>query len=394
MQSEIDKQIPRALELRDVIYGLPHLTILGPQDDAEISRFFDQAAMGGRSLRLLMQRRPRFHALLEHRGGTSRVLGLRDHEGRLVGTGAFTSTTCFIDRKPGHFVYMADLRIQCKDKDIRREWRECFGRLLKDIPRTRDAGENARLICVIIETNAKAIRVLKENSHNGQRLVQLAPYAMITLFKRLRLRPVKCRRFFAEQGATLEELESFLDSVHREQAFGQCFAAPHYELRRRLKEWKGLSLNDFYVVRDSAGRIVATTALWNPNHCKQSVIEGPWWTKLYNGIARPLGLPQFGQPLKIVYMTHLSFAWHLTPEQRQRVFEVLVERVWPEKKKRKAHGLAFCDFSEFTLTGAVKAYVKVPVKVGMYIAVPEEEAAKFNRDTLGKFPPAFELALV
>lgn len=392
---QIDIEALRDLELHDLTKALPHASPLYPKHDSEILDFFDQAGMGGK-VRLLMQRKPRFHDLFDQRGGVSRVLGMRDSEGRLVGTGSLTSTPCFIGGEPGAFGYMSDLRIQTRDRAVRAEWRELFARILQYGPLVRELRPNGRLVCVIIESNARAIKVLKESTHNGQRLVPVAPYSMVTLLKRLPFRRkfVSAAYTIQQGGVSVEELEVFLHSVHKDQAFGQCFGAPHFELRRRLGVWKNFSLDDFFVVRDRAGRIVAATALWNPNHCKQSVVEGPWWTAVYNWIARPFGLPQFGKPLEISYFTHLTFSWDLDMDQRRHIFAALVDHVWPEKKKRGAEGLAFCDFKDYALSPALKGFVKAPVHVGMYLAMPESDVAGFDKVSLGKFPPAFELALV
>lgn len=396
---QFENEIPReTLSLSDLVKGSRQLQMLTPADDAEIAAFFDRAAMGSK-FRLLMQRKPRFHDLFDQRGGVSRVFGMRDYDGKLIGTGALTSTPCFINGEPGRFGYMADLRIQTHDRSLKEEWRGLFGRILKYGPTSKEMGENGRMVAVIIETNHRAIRLLKESTHNGQRLFPLAPYSMVTIFKRLpwfRKKSVdfKAEHFAGKGEAGIHELESFLESVHKRQAFGQCFGAPHYELRRRLQVWENFSVQDFYVVRDRAGKIVASAALWNPNHCKQSVVEGPWWTGLFNIFARALRIPQFGRPMEILYLTHLSLSWDLSPEEREEVFGLLVSKLWPERRKRNAEAIAFCDFKEFSLAGGLRGYIKAPVKVGMYLVMPEEELATFDRNTLGKFPPSFELALV
>ncbi|MBX3022047.1 MAG: hypothetical protein KF799_10255 [Bdellovibrionales bacterium] len=391
----IDTERPHAsaLELHDLAKASPQTVALNRAHDAEILQFFDNAGMGGK-IRLLMRRRPHFWDLFDQRGGVSRALGMRDYEGRLIGTGSLTSTPCFIAGQEGRFGYMSDLRIQTRDKSLRLVWRDLFARILQYGPTLKELGERGRLLCVIIESNARAIKVLKESVHNGQRLVNIAPYAMITLFKRLPRPRRRSTEFSVSQQTSVEELETFLDSVQRPQAFGQCFLGPHFELRRRLKEWVGFSLGDFYVVRDCSGRMVGCTGLWNPNHCKQSVIEGPWWTRIYNMFAHALRLPRFGRPLEIVYLTHLSFAWDLSAEQKAEAMAQLMDALWPEKRKRRAEGLAFCDFKEFSLAGQLKGYLKVPVHVGLYTVMPEKEVAGFDRNSLGLFPPAFELALV
>lgn len=395
MQLETERKPVPAL--RDLITSeFPNICELKRSDDREILQFFDHCGMGGGGFKLQMKRAPYFWNLFDHRGGETTVLGLRGADGALIGTGAMTATDCYIGGRPGRNMYMADLRIMCPDHLIRKQWKQMFAKIMEAGPRLQEANGNGYLSCVIIETNAKALKALKEKVHNGQKLVRLTSYSMITLFRRWPWRrKVTDKRFVVERGGNADEIENFLGSVAREQAFGMPFGAPHFELRRRLKTWVGLSINDFFSVRDGeTGKIVATTALWNPNPCKQTVVEGPWWTKPFNWIARMVNFPEFGKPLQIQYLTHLHFAWELSEADRRKVFSILVDHVWPEKSKRGAQGMAYCDFTDYTLRPAVKGFGKAAVHVGMYIILPQELAETFDRSTLGKFPPAFELAMV
>lgn len=392
MQQDLERPTT-AFDLRKLLARFPHMSIVTEGADAEILAFFDQAGMTGKTFSLLMQRKPRYFDLFRMRGGESRVIGAREDDGKLVGIGAMTSTPCWIGGRPGHFVYLADLRIKTGNRAIRNEWRDVFGAMIADAPKTAEAGENARIACVIIEGNEKARRVLENKDYNGHRLHRLASYSMITLLGRMPWRRrARSDAFRVERGAALAELETFLADAHREQAFGQAFGAPHFELRRRLATWPEFALADFRIVRDRAGRIVAATAPWNPNSCKQSVVKGPWWTCMWNFAAKTLGWPQFGKPLEVLYCTHLTFAPSLSASERREAFALLVDDVWPEKRRRRAHGLAFCQFAEYELASGLRGYVKVPVPVGMYTAVPS--GAEFDASALGRFPPAFELALV
>lgn len=372
---------------------------LTESDDAEILGFFDRVGMSGRGFTLLMRRHPHFFDLLRHRGGCSVISGLRDKSGQLVGTGTMTSTPSFVNGKSANTVYLCDLRVDCPDRDVAKTWKEGLAKMLSEGTQIRELGENPHLVTVIIEGNERARKVLEDRSYGGKRLFCLAKYSMITLLFRKPFFRRNKRHFTIENNPPLGETEAFLHSVHSKQAFGARFDAPFFELRRRLKIWENFSMSDFYVARDGTnpdqrGKIIASAALWNPNHCKQTVVLGPWWTTPYNWIARALNLPEFGKPIEIVYLTHLSFSWDLTQEQKLQAFKDIVSAVSPEIKKRKAHGLAFCDFKEFSLAPAVDDYLisKVPVK--MYQVIPESEIESFDRTTLGNFPPAFEMALV
>lgn len=381
------------ISLAEILKDSPHIRVLDESEDGEILRFFDHAGMQGGAFRLLMQRKPRFHDLFEHRGGVSRIAGMRDSDNHLVGTGAFTATPCYINGRPGKFVYLADLRVQTRDHALRQEWKEWFGKVMHQARRVNELAGNSYMACAIIDTNAKARHVLESKSYHGQRMTRLASYSMVNLLSRWPRIPSRATAYQIERGATLEEMEIFLESVHSRQAFGHMFSTPHYELRRRLNAWKGLSLNDFFVARNAQGKIVATTALWKPQ-CKQTVIEGPRWTNIYNSIARKAGWPEFGQPLEILYMTHLTFSRDLSPAQKRIAFGQLVDAIWPEKRIRRAHSIAFCDFHASPLTPGLRGYLKANVKVGLYLLLPESEVAHFDPATLGEFPPAFEMALV
>lgn len=393
MPQEIEDPI-QPLSFQQMTVGKKFIHRLDESHDSEILQFFNRVGMAKGRFRLLMKRAPHYFDLLRHRGGRYVAFALRDRAGHLAGTGTASSTAAYVGSQIGHCVYMCDLRIDCRDREVAQEWKQTFGLFLRDARRLPEIGERAKFITAVIEGNERARRVVEDQSYAGQRLVTLTPYSMVTLLFKKPWARTKTTPFRVERGAHLQELEIFLHSVHREQAFGNCFAAPHYELQRRLRDWKNFSLQDFLVVRNNRGQIVAATALWNPNHCKQTIVEGPGWTKAFNFFSRWLSLPQFGLPLEIVYFTHLSFSWDLSLEQKQIILGQLVDVAWSEKRKRKAHALAFADFKEFSLLPGVKNYLKAEVPVKMYISVPEEERESFQRESLGRFPPAFEIALV
>lgn len=383
------------MDLTQFVSRAKNIRQLSEADDGEILNFFDKVGMKAGGFQILLKRHPHFYDLLRHRGGKSFIFGLRDTTKALVGTGAMTSTPAYIGGKLGHSIYLCDLRVECPDREVQKEWKIFLGNGLKNASRLKEVGERGHLLSVIMETNERARKALEEKSFEGQRLLNISSYAMVMMWKK---KPFKGTRktpeFRVENNPGLEELESFLEGVHRKQAFGYVFGAPHFELRRRLKEWKNLSLKDFYVVRDAQNKIVASTALWNPNHCKQVVIEGPWWTRIVNPVMNLLSLPEFGKPLEVVYLTNLTFSWDLSSTQKESAFAVMSDALWLEKKKRKAHCLAFCDFNDHSLMGAMQNYIVSRTKVRMYISLPEEQVANFNPQTLGQFPPAFEMALV
>ncbi|MGE0633950.1 MAG: hypothetical protein AB7O96_16165 [Pseudobdellovibrionaceae bacterium] len=396
MQTEIERpEKSETLSIDQFIEksGVQHVFQLHEHDEGEIVPFFDSVGMASGGFKILMKRQPRFFDLLKHRGGISYAFGVRDRAGNLSGVGAMTSTVGYINRKLENVAYMGDLRVGCPDREIRREWKTFLGYFMKNSTSLAGVGKRAKIVSAILETNDRARAALEEKSFHGQRLKQIASYAMITIWGK---KPFTKNdiRYKVENGAPLEELEDFLDSVHNKQAFGSCFLDPHYELRRRFQDWAHFSSKDFFVARDEAGKIIATTALWNPNHCKQVVVEGPWWTKFINPIAKFFSLPQFGKPIEIIYMTHLNFDWSLGDTQRQSAMHSLMDSIWSEKKKRNAHAFAFCDFKGHSVLPAVKNYITSSTKVGMYLSVPEEEFATFDPSILGYFPPAFEMALV
>ncbi len=257
------------ITFKQLVSGSQHIHQLTRSNDSEILNFFDRVGMASGGFKLLMKRNPKYFDLLDHRGGVSVVCGLRDRALKLAGTGTLTSTPAYIGNKPGHAVYFCDLRVDCPDREVAKEWKAYFGKFLSDTSKLEGIGENAKIFTVIIEGNELARKVLEDKVYNGHKLLPIAPYAMITLFFKNPLRHFSFSFFKKkatssykiESSPNLEELEEFLHSVHSKQAFGHRFDAPNFELRRRLKDWKNLSLKDFFVVRNASGKIIASTAL-------------------------------------------------------------------------------------------------------------------------------------
>ena len=116
-------------------------------------------------------------------------------------------------------------------------------------------------------------------------------------------------------GATLT---AFFEDENRLAPFG--FRG---ELARRLLCWDGLSIADFVYAADDRG-IAACVAPWSPVAAKQTVVSRvPATLRLLGRGARalpspPIRVPEPGEPLRMPYLTHLTFASRLTPDERAR----------------------------------------------------------------------------
>jgi hypothetical protein len=139
-------------------------------------------------------------------------------------------------------------------------------------------------------------------------------------------------------------LADFLDRQARKRQFGYCH--DEASLRQRLQIWPGLSIRDFYLIRDAAGAIVACAAPWNAAHgslrrTRVMAYQGRmrWVKRFYNAEAWLRGfkpLPKPGDCLQQVTLTHLE-----VKDDDPDLFRDLLSQIFTDYRNQDLHFLNF-----------------------------------------------------
>jgi hypothetical protein len=84
----------------------------------------------------------------------------------------------------------------------------------------------------------------------------------------------------------------------------------------------------------------------------------------------------------------------LAPSERERVFAVLMDALYSSGLPGRYHMLAFPDFTDRSLRGALRGYLTRSVPMTLFRVVHRSRLEAEERADLGMLPPAFEMALV
>jgi len=140
-------------------------------------------------------------------------------------------------------------------------------------------------------------------------------------------------------------------------------------------------------------------APWSPDAAKQTVVSRvPAILRLVGCGARvlaspPIRVPEPGEPLRMPYLTHLTFASRLTPDERAGMFRSLLDRLFDRWRGADWHCVALCDFDAWNLGRALRGFVQQTVPITVYAVVPPGGAPDAGARP-GMGPPAFEMAMV
>jgi hypothetical protein len=107
-----------------------------------------------------------------------------------------------------------------------------------------------------------------------------------------------------------------------------------------------------------------------------------------------LRVPRPGEPLRVAYLTHLTFSHILADADRLEIFRSMVDMVFDRWCTVDWHCLAFADFVEWNLGRALQGYVQQAVPITIYAVLPPGSIADDARSPRFDAPPAFEMATV
>ena len=158
-------------------------------------------------------------------------------------------------------------------------------------------------------------------------------------------------------------------------------------------------MTDFLIasVDDS---IVACAAPWSASAAKQMLVSTmPLAMRLLGRVSAfvpggMLRVPRPGEPLRVAYLTHLTFSHILADADRLEIFRSMIDLVFDRWPSVDWHCLAFADFAEWNLGRALHGYFQQAVPITIYAVLPPGSIADDARSTRSDAPPAFEMATV
>ena len=376
------------MDLKSLIGRYPGVRLAGPSDNEALLRFFGNAPIVGSSLELRIDRSPDFFALLRYQGEDSFVFVYEAPTGDIRGVASLALRDGYVHGQLRRVGYLADLRMQFAREPLR-IWRRLFADLLKE-PIT-EFGNCDHWVTAVIDENHSADRALVKAKRGDHRYDLLTPYWMVNVFaKPWPTILAKDALGTRVRHATIEDedrLRSFLDRESRTQAFGFRFGE---ELPRRLRTWKGLRIEDFWIAEDHAEEIQVCTAVWSPSAAKRNVIDR---LPLSLRVLRPfLPVPHQGEAVRSLYLTHLTFRHELSVLEKESVSGAFL-KLYAEKRSPDLHMISFCDFPALKLHACLRDYLKQTIPMSLYVVRSRSsQPEKWSPEEL--LSPGFEIGLV
>lgn len=385
----------------------PSLRLATPDDNGRILDFFERASMSTSAFDVLYLRRPDFFRLLRLQSDRAYVVLDRDQRGEIRGVGTISLRPGWAEGRPTTIGYLGDLRI-AKGRAASRVWRSFFADLVSQTPGIREFADCTHWHTAILDNNRGALAALRPRAGRPA-LVPIGPFTMRNLIMRLPLagrhRATGSWKVGAAGPGDEGALQAFFEIENRRAPLG--FRG---EMARRISHWEGLSIGDFVCASDARG-LVACVAPWSPASAKQTVVSRmPAGLRLLALAAKvfpapPLRIPARGERLRSPYLTHLTFAERLTPEERADVFRAMLDFLFDGWRGADWHCVSFCDFQAWNLGRALKGYMQQTVPITVYAIRPPElfrdpfpdrsQANPPGRAESGfPTPPAFEMAMV
>lgn len=317
-----------------------------------------------------------------------------DVAGRVEGMGSIVIRDGYVGGAVVPVGYLGDLRFSA-----RAEGRMLLDRTFGPILEEASARHGCRhYLTAIITSNERARRALtvqtaRAAARGRPRYTLLREFDIRSLHLVLPHRRPRSRyavRLARE--ADIPAVAALLDADARRRPFG--YPMPEAELRRRLREWPGLSIDAFHLCEDTNGRLVGVLARWDASPVKQTVVEG------YSGrmgrvrtihdlAARVLGrprLPRPGEPMHYQYVTHLA-----VPSDEPAILSALLHSAHTAARREGFHFLSVPAPVGDPLGPAYRGYPTTDIRAALYVvtlpgtAVPDD----WSRVAM----PGFEMAL-
>ncbi|MBC7894927.1 MAG: hypothetical protein H7066_05920, partial [Cytophagaceae bacterium] len=319
------------MRLDDFVARYPGIRLAEPGDNARILDFFDRSPMETRATDVQYRRSPDFFKLLRFQAERAHVFLAIDASEEVHAVGTATLRPGWAHGKPITIGYLGDLRIGF-DRKVIAHWRTFYGGLMAGAREIEELADCGCWFTAILDDNALARRSLARGRTGAPVYVPLAPFTMRNVVARLPLGRRTLRGGWNVRTARpgdANRIDAFFEGENARLSLG--FRG---EFSRRLRQWDGLAITDF-VIAESGDAIMACMAPWSPSAAKHTIVRHIPRTLRMLGVipGRRIRIPSAGEPLRMAYLTHLTFGSGVTAAARGDVFRSMLDHVfdrWPE----------------------------------------------------------------
>ena len=372
---------------------LAHVRLATAADDAACRALAAGVGMDA-ELQLALHRRPTMDALyrLHAVAWETWVVEL---DGRVEGMGAVLVRDGWLAGERRRIGYLGDLRFSAAVQG-----RQLLDRFYAPVLRAASARMGCDLfVTAVIASNERAVRALTVRTDRARRggRPRYTPLRDFDIRSLHLLLPAPRRRHeVAVRHATdadIPRLAALLDADARRRPLGYAIDEP--ELRRRLREWPGLTIGSFLVAERADRSLAGCLALWDADPVKRTVVHGYRGAMrrtrfVHDLAARVLGaplLPAPGGALHYLYATHLA-----VPDDDPRTFAALLDAAHAAGRRAGYQFLSVFAPAGDPLAGAWRGRLTTDLPARLFVVTldgAEPPAACFDGAR-----PGFEMALV
>ncbi len=364
------------------------LRLAQPEDNQRLCHIFGEVKMDA-ELRIAEERDPDFFALRKMHGGATYTIVLIDKSDDVADTERVSGCCTVVVRdgwlsaRPARIGYVCDLRVI--EKFRRGRVFPASIRIVLDYVKQQDPVDAFYFSMMRDNRSAQHAKMLA----NAQ---SITPYNMVNVQLVGKFKKCSPSVSRAEPG-DIRELVTFLAEESATKQFGFRFDAAM--LNDRIEQWPNFSLANFYIARDTAGRIVACAAPWNPeDSLRRSRIHGyggkmKLLKKAYNlevALRGGLPLPEEGGCFHILSLTHVAIK-----QNDPALLRALVDRIALDWQSENVHFVSVLVPENSPLEQAFKGLRVQKIAMDLYaIPVCENTSATSLEKSMN---PGFEMVL-
>ena len=383
-----EKLINRAAEKSDGV-------IVRPAERSEakdLADVFADVSMDA-DLRLSVERHPDFFYFYDL-AYEKKYQGVRalEKNGKVEGTAAFLGRECYLGKERIRTVYMSDLRFRSTIRGG-----QILGQAFSnDIRIMRERLDAELMYTVLFDKNAAAQKALVARDPRWPQKPLYRPIRKFTITSILLAhpRPRRKTKYTISRGTkeSMDEVLAFLQDDQKTRPFGYILDEGEFE--KRITKWPRFGPEQFYLARNSNGKLAGVVATWDAVDAKRyRVLEYRGSMKkikrVYNTAAKLAGgtpLPQPGELLRYVYLTHLCI-----PNEDPNVFAALLDEIYGELR-----GTGMCSITAYLekddpLKPALRGYLTSGIDATLFSVCPPQ--SRFASMDLSYSRPGFEMAL-
>jgi hypothetical protein len=367
------------------------LVVAGEADGSRVKEFFERQILPG-AIDFSVQRPGSFFDQYKLLSNDHETLLLTDETDLVQGVATLVFREGMVLGEKQNWCFATDLRISPTRKAIA-QWSQFFLPVLERASRER----NCRYVFSAVEhhDNPAYNALIRPTSHARRKLprYQLANrFRVVVLHGRVPFaaKPLTSIRLKEVSASDLEPLCAYLREQAKLKPLATIFTPETF--LQEIARWPGLSLGDFRIATDSAGRIRGTAALFDGRQVQKivptayhgfaSTLHQTLYLASYTGLVRPTPKPE--KPFPVRFLTHLAC-------DSAEIFHRLVDDAYTRLGSKEL--LAYIHFRGNWRTLPPSSFIATTLPFGLYlILAPNAEAPPWPVPSIRALPPDFEAA--